>query len=401
MKILMLCNKSPWPPAEGGPMAMEAMATGLIKAGHQVKILAINSNKYHTSLHDIPETFRKQTNIQFVFVDLSIKPLAALSSLLRSTSYHVQRFITPDFASALEKILIKDNYDVIQFETLFTSPYIDLIRKYSQAKLVLRAHNIEHLIWERIAKVTRNPLKKWYLKKLAKALAAYETQTLKNLDGVVAITDVDARWFKKAASELPVISIPFGIDAGNDEVDLSETEPKVKGLFHLGSMNWMPNEEGIRWFLEEVWPGLHHQFPDLTLSLAGRSMPEWLLNNKQPGVIIDGEVPDAKQYMLDHQIMVVPLFSGSGIRIKIIEGMLMGKTVVTTSVGAEGIHFVEGEHLIIANDAAAFNKAVAFCLNNPVAAKQIGAAGRKMVLYKHDNQMLMQILTEFFQRISG
>ncbi|MBV2247318.1 MAG: glycosyltransferase family 4 protein [Lentimicrobium sp.] len=401
MKILMLCNKSPWPPSEGGPMAMEAMASGLMKAGHQVKILAINSNKYHTDLKDIPKAFREQTGIEFVYIDLSIKPLPALYSLIRGTSYHVERFITADFARLLEQILIKDNYDIIQFETLFTSPYIELIRKYSQAKLILRAHNIEHLIWERISNGTRNPLKRFYLRRLAKALGDYEKQTLKKLDGVVAITDVDSRWFRQAFPRLPVVSIPFGIDAGDEEEDLTTIEPEIKGLFHLGSMNWMPNQEGIRWFLTEVWPGLREQFPELTFSLAGRSMPQWLLQNKQPGIIIDGEVADARRYMLEHQIMVVPLFSGSGIRIKIIEGMLMGKPVITTPVGAEGIHYVDGEHLIIARNAAEFIDAIALCINQPLAARQMGIAGRKLVLYKHDNQMLMQILTDFYQQISG
>lgn len=401
MKILLLCNKSPWPPAEGGPMAMEAMARGLMEAGHQVKILAINSNKYHTELKDIPDSFRKQTRIEFVNIDLSIKPFPALISLLKGTSYHVERFITADFTRTLEQILIADHYDIIQFETLFTTPYIGLIRKYSSARLILRAHNIEHLIWERFSRGTRNPLKRFYLGKLAKSLRNYEIQTLRNLDGVVAITDVDAKWFRELFPKLPVISIPFGIDAGDSEEDLTKVEPKRKGLFHLGSMNWLPNQEGIRWFLNEVWPGLREQFPELTFSLAGRSMPLWLVQNKQAGVIIDGEVDNAREYMLDHEIMVVPLFSGSGIRIKIIEGMLMARTVITTPVGAEGIPYVEGEHLLIARDAAGFMDAVTFCLTNPIAARQIGVAGRKLVLYKHDNQMLMQILTKFYQDNAG
>lgn len=400
MKILLLCNKSPWPPSEGGPMAMEAMARGLIEAGHQVKILAINSNKYSTELKDIPEKFKAQTGIEFVYIDLSIKPLPALLSLVKGNSYHVERFITNDYARALEKILIEQQFDIIQFETLFTTPYIDLIRRYSRAKLILRAHNIEHLIWERIMVGTRNPLKRFYLGRLAKALRSFEVQTLRKLDGIVAITDTDAKWFRQTFPQLPVVAIPFGIDAGTGE-DLPEVEPSVKGLFHLGSMNWMPNQEGIRWFLDEVWPELRKQFPELTLSLAGRSMPEWLLQNKQDGVIIDGEVDDARIYMLDHEIMVVPLFSGSGIRIKIIEGMLMGRPVITTPVGAEGIHYIEGEHLLIARNAAEYVAAVAQCLKNPRAAVQMGLAGRKLVLYKHDNRMLMQILTDFYQNLPG
>ncbi|MBE9480552.1 MAG: glycosyl transferase family 1, partial [Bacteroidetes bacterium] len=144
MKILMLCNKSPYPPKEGGPIAMNMIIEGLIDANHQVKVLAINTNKYFTNINEIPEEYRKKTNIEAVYIDLSIKPLDAFLNLFTNKSYHVQRFISKNFENKLIEILKNESFDIIQLETLFITPYIETIRKYSKAKIVLRAHNIEH-----------------------------------------------------------------------------------------------------------------------------------------------------------------------------------------------------------------------------------------------------------------
>ena len=146
MKILLLCNKSPYPPKEGGPIAMNSIIEGLINANNQVKVLAINTNKYFTDIEKIPSDYRKKTNIEAVYIDLSIKPLDAFFNLFTNKSYHVERFITKDFENKLIEILKNEKFDIIQFETLYITPYIKTISKYSKAKIVLRSHNIEHLI---------------------------------------------------------------------------------------------------------------------------------------------------------------------------------------------------------------------------------------------------------------
>ena len=396
MKILLLCNKPPWPPLEGGPIAMNAMVQGLLKNGHQVKVLSVNSNKYNVKAEDIPAAYKKSTGIELVYLDLSIKPIPALIHLLKNESYHISRFVSDDFEKVLSRILKEERFDIIQFETLFTTPYISLIRSLSDARLVLRAHNIEHLIWKRIANGTRNPLKKWYLNHLSETLCNYEQSVLEKLDGLVAITAKDAGYFKQLQPELPVIDIPFGMDV--DGVSSPKPIPPTRGLklFHLGSMNWMPNQEGIKWFLEKVWPDLYARNPELTFSLAGRGMPQWLTTLKIPGVIVDGEVPDAQAYMDSHDAMIVPLFSGSGIRIKIIEGMLAGKTIITTPVGAEGINYTPGKDLLLAGDADEFIQAVEFLLNQPQAHQEIGQAARELVRRDHNNAVLMEKLTKFY-----
>ena len=129
MNILLLCNKSPFPPSEGGPMAMNSIVNGLIEAGHKVKILAVNSEKYHIKEKDIPEAYRKKTGIELVDVDLRIKPIEAFKNLFSDESYHVKRFISPAFTKKLIEVLKKDRYDIVQLEMIYMAPYIETIRE--------------------------------------------------------------------------------------------------------------------------------------------------------------------------------------------------------------------------------------------------------------------------------
>ena len=398
MKILILCNKSPYPPKEGGPIAMNAIIEGLYQAGHSVKVLAINSNKYGVDIKDIPESYQKKTGIETVYIDLSIKPLDAFFNLFTGKSYHVERFISKDFEDKLKEILQKDEYDIVQFETLYISPYIDLIRRYSNAKVVLRSHNIEHLIWERVANISKNPLKKFYLGHLAKTLRNYELGMLNRYDGIATITKKDGETLHGLGCNIPLIDIPFGIDlSGLKKNPGIETE--FPSLFHLGAMNWMPNQEGIRWFLDEVWPLVNKEFPGMKFYLAGRNMPEWITVANIPNVVVTGEVDNAFDFMYSKAIEIVPLFSGSGIRIKIIEGMAAQKAVISTTIGAEGINVESGKNILIANNPQQFFEAVKQLVHNQELCETLGENARKLIEKDHDNKKLINRLEKFYQKI--
>ena len=396
MKILLLCNKPPYPASEGGPMAMNSIITGLLDAGHQVKILAVNNEKYGVSEADIPEDYKKQTGIELIDVDLRVRPLMAFLNLFTRKSYHVERFISKDFKNRLSELLEKEHFDVVQLEMLYMAPYVDTIREHSKAMIVLRAHNVEHKIWERIAKETKFFLKRLYINHLANTLKDYELSALETVDGVAAITRKDAAFFRKYCSK-PVIDIPYGVYP-EEFTPKYEIEGKPK-FYHIGSMNWMPNEEGIRWFIEEVLPKTVEKVPDFVYHLAGRNMPEWLTTLKNPHVNVVGEVPDAKEFVSNHDVAIVPLLAGSGIRIKIIESMAMGKTVITTRVGAEGILYDEEVNLIIAENIAKMVEAIRSINENPEIAVRIGEAARKLVEENYDNRKIIARLLMFYEQI--
>ena len=398
MNILMLCNKSPYPAGEGGPMAMNSIVKGLINAGHNVKVLAVNSEKYHIKEEDIPKSYKKETNIELVDVDLKIRPIAAFKNLFTDKSYHVERFISDNFKNKLIEILKNNKYDIVQLEMIYMAPYIETIREHSDATIVLRAHNVEHLIWDRIAKKTKFPPKRWYLNHLVRTLKKYEMDVINKVDGIAAITYRDATFFR-GETAVPVIDIPFGVNP--DEFKPAYEVKDNPTLYHIGSMNWMPNEEGIRWFLNNVWDKVAKRNPDLQLNLAGRNMPKWLLRLKKKNVNIVGEVPDAKEFVKNNDIAVVPLLSGSGIRIKIIESMAMGKTVVTTMVGAEGIQYSEYENIIIADSPSKMVEVICKIVKEPDEAQRIGCNARRLVEDIYDNKKIIERLLLFYDEISS
>jgi glycosyltransferase involved in cell wall biosynthesis len=395
MKIFVICNKSPYPAKEGGPIAMDSMIQGLINDGHQVKVLAINTNKYNIPIGDIPENYKKNTGIELAYIDLSIKPIAAFLNLFTNKSYHVERFISKGFEQKIIEILKQEDFDIIQFETLYITPYIESIRKHSNAKIILRAHNIEHLIWQRVASQTRNPIKKFYLKHLAKTLKKYEINALSQFDGIASITKKDATYFKKH-THTPVIDISFGIDLHGFPAQKKDFE--FPSLFHIGAMNWIPNLEGINWFLKNAWPAIHKEFPELKFYLAGREMPKQLSTANYPNVEIVGEVESATTFIQSKGIMIVPLLSGSGIRIKIIEGMTLGKAIISTAIGAEGINFENGKNIMIADDPKTFNDAVRKCLQDFKFTQDLGQNARKLIEEDHDNQKIMKRLVSFYRK---
>jgi glycosyltransferase involved in cell wall biosynthesis len=399
MNILILCNKSPYPAREGGPIAMNMIIEGLISAGHHVRVLAMNTNKYSVNPIDIPYEYKEKTRIELVYVDLSFHPVKAFINLFTGRSYHVERFISGAFALKLKDILREEEFDVIQFEMTFMSPYLELVRQNSKAKTVLRAHNIEHMIWERISETTTNPLKRLYLQHLARTLKKHELTVINDFDGVAAITKNDADFFIQAGCRVPIIDIPFGINLTRFPELRQETKDTT--LFSIGAMNWIPNEEGIRWFLETVWPDVTKQFPFLKYFIAGREMPAWLNDSHHPNVEIAGEVDDALKFINEHSVMIVPLFSGSGIRIKIIEGMACGKTIISTTVGAEGIHYTNLEDILIADEPDAFIQMISACMNDKVFLNRIGYNARELIKKDYDRTLIIQKLLGFYQIIGS
>lgn len=396
MRILQITNKVPFPPLEGGSIAMNMISQGLLNEGHSVKILTMNTSKYFVEIDQLPELYKKAVNIEAVFMDTRVKPFDAFINLLfTKKSYHIERFISPEFELKLIEILKRDKFDIVQLEMLFVTPYIDVIRKYSDARIILRAHNVEHFIWNRMAGNCKNPLKKYYLTVLTRRLKTFELQQISKVDGIAAISSTDVEYFKSFNSNVPIIDIPVAVE-DNDKIDPS-IKPEFPGLFHLGSMNWLPNAEGIRWLLQHIWPKINNVHPELKLYLAGRNFPSWLIENEYAGVVKIGEVLSSESFMLSKQVMLVPLLTGSGMRVKIIEGMALGKTIISTSIGAEGINCENGRDIIIANTADEFVSAIELCVNNPSLCQEIGDNAKSLIKNYYNNKIVTQKLLNFYK----
>lgn len=397
MKILQLCSKIPFPPKDGGSIAMNILTHGLIECGNDVKVLAINTPKHFLKESEIDPEYKKKTSYQLVFIDTSVKPLAAFLNLFSSKSYNIIRFYSKEFENTLIELLTSTQYDVVQLETLWVAPYVETIRKHSKAKIVLRSQNVEYAIWERLAEASANPLKKAYLKLLAKRLKSYEVGMLNKYDGIATITELDAVSFKNSGCKNPIIHIPFGIDTKKYAVDSSATE--FPSVFHIGAMDWMPNSDAVKWFLEKVWEKIQIQHPDVKLYLAGRNMPEWMIRLKMKNVVVEGEVADSHKFINSKSIMIVPLSSGGGMRVKIIEGMALRKTIISTAIGAEGIEYENNKNILIANTESEFIEALNKCISDRSFSDNIAQNAKSLVESKYDNLKICKKLSDFYQTL--
>lgn len=399
MKILQLAKKFPFPIKDGESIAVTSLSRALTELGCEVSLLAMNTAKHFYEAKSLPLELCHYSRVDTAPVDNRIKWWDAFVNLFSRESYHISRFQSPAFRQQLIRQLKENDYELIQLETLYLAPYIATIRQYSDAVIAMRAHNVEHEIWERIAQNTRLLPKKWYLKHLAAKLKRYEMERLFDYDLLVPISQRDQLTFQSMGSQTPSIVTPIGIDPESYRPDYQSFQRELSIGF-IGSLDWMPNQEGLLWFLDKVWSRLSQQFPRLKLHIAGRNTPDWLLRYRLRNVVVHGEVPDAAAFINTHSLMVVPLLSGSGMRAKILEGMALGKVVLTTSLGLEGIPAGHGDEVLVADSTEDFVRAIRFCYQQGGHLERLGRKAREFVARQYDGQHIAKRLLHAYASLT-
>ncbi|MDR4987948.1 MAG: glycosyltransferase [Bacteroidales bacterium] len=395
MRILQLCHKLPYPPSDGGSIAMNQITQGLLNNGYSVKVVALAPPGSEERIKSIPESYIKATKFEALSIDTRIKVVDAFLNLFTKKSYNIARFYSKNVSKRLAQILQNEDFDIIQLEGLFLTPYIPVIRQHTGAPLLFRSHNIEHFIWERLSLACKNPLKKIYLRLLAKRLKRFELKTVHQVDGLIAISPVDMQFFLKNGFSQAAVTIPVAVDP--ESFDKKTTEKQNPTVFHIGSMDWRPNQEGLLWFLDHVWPLVSAKKPDLRFVLAGKNIPGRFYEYDSGQVHVAGEVPDASAFMLSNGLMVVPLQSGGGMRVKIIEGMAAGKAIVSTSIGAEGISCLHGENILLADTPDEMADAIIYCFDNPAFMNKLANNAKQFARTNHHIQPVIDKLTGFYK----
>lgn len=393
MKILILSTKMPWPPKDGGAIATLNLATGLARNGADVTMLAMNTSKHYFPPERIPAQITDLIHIRSVNVNTEIRPLRLLLNFLFSSyPYIAERFITKAYQLELEKCLVETGYDIVQIEGPYLEYYLQFIRKRSL--LSLRAHNLEHRIWDLRGREERNPFKRLYFRSLSRRIYELEKKLLRKLDVLVPISETDAEGFMDMKHNLPVMVCPTGLDLENYPSGYSEGRIR---LFFIGALDWAPNQEGLDWFFESVWPQVLSRWPEHELHIAGRNSSRYFTSTHPPNVYPEGEIDDAISFYRDHNVMIVPLLSGSGIRIKILEAMAMGKVIISSSIGASGLGVTDGVHLFLADSAEDYVRILETLKKQPRLMREIGHQAHQFVTEKFDNLVLSNILISFYK----
>lgn len=397
MKILQICNKAPYPPNDGSSIAIYNMSLGLISQNIDLHIFTLNTKKHYKSNDLIPEDYRKKTN--YVSFDIDTNPtfFGALRTLFTQKSYFITRFHNVDFETKLSAVLGEEKFDIVQLEGLFMCSYIPLIKKLSKAKIVLRAHNVEHLIWERHIMQTGSFLKKMYLKFESKKLKITELKAFSLVDAIIPITPKDS-YFIKQLCDTPTHTALTGTNIADYDIKKSADFDHLS-LFHFGSMDWIPNQEAVDWFLAKCWEKIKCEVPNVKFIIAGRNIPNRYRQLNDSSIVIEENVPKSSDVYQKYNIMVVPVLSGSGLRIKIVEGLCFGKAIVSTDIGAEGIDCTSEKDILLATNEDEFSTAVINLLKDTYKRELIEYNARNFAIDHLNNEPIAEKLVAFYKNL--
>lgn len=375
---------------------MYGITRNLYLKGCEVTVLAVNTPKHFQSDNVLGQIAR----LIPVFIDTTISPIKAFKNLFKAVPYIVERFISADFQETLRKLLKEETFDVIHFEGTFVAWYVDEVKRLTKTPVVLRSHNLEFMIWERLAKNEKNLLKKIYFKKMAAELKAFELEYYQKFDAIAAITPEDGARLKSFGITTPIEFIPAGVDLDRFPIR-NDIEAKVNSCFMLGSLNWMPNQEALFWFLDNVWPKVQQKLPDLELHIAGSGTPDFIKNLTIRNVFVHGFVEVASDFMQQYNLMLVPLLSGGGMRLKIIEGMSVNKCILSSSVGAEGIDCADGKNIVICNGAQEWAEKLVDYFENMEKYRSIGTNAGILIKEKYANPIVIEKLIELYKSLKN
>lgn len=390
MSFLVLVNKPPFPSIDGGAIATGQMINILAAQGEKVILFYLNTEKHYSDPEIVKNHFPDNVLVYSKTVSTKINPVAMLANT-GNTPYIYKRFYNLKAALEIQRLIREFNPGTIWVEGLGMTVYLDIIRNYN-AKKILRAHNVESMIWERMAGGGIKGLRKLIYKRMCARIRPYESLILRGFDRILAITEIDAAWFSYNGAKTTPLVVPIGIEESELIATTYESPPKV--LF-LGALDWRPNIAGLHWFLDKIWPDIHAKYPECRLEVAGRNpSPEIRKAVKKPNVDFLGEIEDKTEVLRPDKIFVVPLFAGSGIRVKILEAWNHGCAVVSTSTGLEGLPAIDQKHLLVANDAKSFVREISRLIEQPELRKQLSEEGRKLVRENYGMEYVTSLVTK-------
>ena len=345
LKVLHICNRVPFPARDGGSIGILNMIKTYYASGIICDVLAMNTYKSYVAEDELkqkPECINKLWTID---IHNKINYVTLFFSLFRRTAYLIQRYSNNIFRDQLRDILLEYKYTHIIFEGIYVSSYLEICQQMSKAKFILRAHNVEYEIWDRVAHSSFF-VKKHIIQFLANQLQANEKKISVAFDEVWAITTDDAQYFESiGCRHVKILPTHFEwVNHGTNKINF----PPIN-YYHIGAMDWLPNIQAVNWFIEKVLPMVIERFSNINFHFAGLKMPTILFQRKSRNLEISGFVSNITDFIATKDALIVPLLSGSGLRLKIIEAMAAGKLVISSTIGMQGIDANPNIHYIRAD----------------------------------------------------
>lgn len=392
MNILWVKIGGFWPPNVGGRLRSFHIVSELSRR-HRVTVLtthrpdedageAAKHLPFCARVASFPHAAPKAGTFEFL--------QALVRSWMSPLPVDLRKWRVPMLRAEADAVLRSGQIDVCIADFLYAA---ENVPQDTAVPMILFEHNVEHMIWKRLAANERNLLRRAALEIEWRKVHRRERRACRRSQAVLAVSEVDRRSLIANAPDAIVRSIPTGVDT--EYFRANGTPVKDAHLVFSGAMDWYPNEDAMMFFIREILPLVQRQIPNVTLTIAGRNPSARLRGvSDQAGVRVTGTVDDVRGYLDEGAVYVVPLRVGGGTRLKIFEALSMGKAVVSTGVGAEGLPIVDGEHYVRADDRGHFADAVVSLLRDPNRRNALGAAGKQLV----QSRFSWRSVAEIFER---
>jgi len=395
MKILLISARLCWPLNTGAKIRAYHLLRALSHA-HEVTLLSYygkDEEKGHFS--HFSELGIKFVPVYYPRIDGALNAGTVARAMGSGLPLNIAKYYSTEMVKALHSLDL-DHFDIFHCEHLHMAPMIPRGR----AKFVLDAHNVESQIADRYSATEQNPLKRAALRWNYQRLERYEMQTVRGSDLVLAVSEEDRNAFRSfgAGENVKVLENGVDIDFFRPGEHLEE-----ESLVFVGSMDWKPNIGGIEYFLDDILPLIRKSHPNVTVTIVGKDPSISLVNranNKETGVVVTGTVSDVRPFVEKSAVCIVPLKVGGGTRLKVLEGFAMGKAVVSTSLGCEGIECVNGQQILIADDPPKFANAVVTLLEQSNLRNKLGQNSRLLAEQKYSWDALGTKLLGYYDKLA-
>jgi polysaccharide biosynthesis protein PslH len=322
--------------------------------------------------------------------------LEILANQLSSAPYFLAKCNAPQFRATVEELISRNRFDLLLCDFLHTA--FPLLACAFRPKVIFQ-HNVEFVLRKRKWQVERQPLRKRVFAAEYRRTHAIEAHVCRSFDHVLAVSEQDQRVMEREFAIDHVSTVPTGVDT--DLFRPTDAPVKSGRIVFVGAMDWDPNEDAVIWFVREIFPYIRKVVPHANFCIVGRSPSprlQDLLSGKE-GLYLTGTVPDVRPYLAEAEVVVVPLRAGGGTRLKIPEAMAMGKSVVSTKVGAEGLPFHDGREIRLEDQPEKFAQAVLELLADTARRNALGKAAHEIVARNYSWESAVEQLELALERV--
>lgn len=404
MNILFLTQVVPYPPDAGPKVKTWHVLRYLLNQGHQITLVSFVRKEEEQFLDEI-----RSAGIEVVAVPIKrsrFKDFGFLvRSYLRNRSFLIERDNLPEMHQAIERLVKERTFDVIHADQFTMPQFVPLSNPSSEHYVrVFDAHNANWSVMRRLKNDAPFYLKPVFAVE-ERRIKRYEGQMVSKFEFTLAVTEIDRKLLGEAVQEAHgprdaaerIITIPIAVDT--QDAQPVKRSPHALNIVTIGTLHYQPNADGIRWFINEVYPLVRQELPEISLTIIGKNPPADFvqLAEQNPQVKVTGYVPDLVPYLEQSTLMVVPVRVGGGMRVRILEAFARAIPVVTTTTGLEGIEARPGEDVLVADEPERFAQEVIRLAKNPALQAQLSDNGRRLAETKYDWLKVLNRLNAIYE----